>query len=105
MSCIPTRYIGLLTPNPPSRMLHAALLTYSPMFTACPSMSAVETCGEIEARSHDGSIVDGLSARQFARQNGGAVTLWVCMVPLFIHSRRPNHACAHGLCALAEQIH
>eukprot|EP00965_Chrysotila_dentata_P085663 2826141-Pleurochrysis_carterae.AAC.1 len=46
------------------------------MFTARPCMSAVETCDEIEARSHDGPIVDGRSARQFARQNGGAVTLW-----------------------------
>eukprot|EP00965_Chrysotila_dentata_P123144 4070709-Pleurochrysis_carterae.AAC.1 len=61
----------------------------------------LETCGEIEARSKDGSIVDGRSARQFARQNGGEV----CMVPFLIQSRRPNHACAHGLCALAEQSH
>eukprot|EP00965_Chrysotila_dentata_P246949 6207454-Pleurochrysis_carterae.AAC.3 len=39
-------------------------------------MGAVETCDEIEARSHDGPIVDGRTARQFARQNGGDVTLW-----------------------------
>eukprot|EP00965_Chrysotila_dentata_P113406 3748282-Pleurochrysis_carterae.AAC.1 len=70
------------------------------MFTARPCMSAIETCDEIVARSHDGPIADGRSARQFARQNGGDVRVW--MVPLLIHSRRPNHACAHGLFALAE---
>eukprot|EP00965_Chrysotila_dentata_P022449 743286-Pleurochrysis_carterae.AAC.2 len=46
------------------------------MFTARACMSAVENCDEIEARSYDGPIVDGWSARQFARQNGGDVTLW-----------------------------
>eukprot|EP00965_Chrysotila_dentata_P221079 6192181-Pleurochrysis_carterae.AAC.1 len=38
-------------------------------------MGAVKTCDEIEARLCDGQIVDGWSARQFARQNGGDVTL------------------------------
>eukprot|EP00965_Chrysotila_dentata_P193953 6176062-Pleurochrysis_carterae.AAC.1 len=74
------------------------------MFTARPCMSAVEICDEIEAISYDGPIVDGRPARQFARRNGGDVTLWVCMVPLLIFSRR-HHACAHGLCALADQSH
>eukprot|EP00965_Chrysotila_dentata_P256300 6212501-Pleurochrysis_carterae.AAC.2 len=46
------------------------------MFTARPCMNAVETCDEIEARLHDGPIVDGRLARQFARQNDGDVTLW-----------------------------
>eukprot|EP00965_Chrysotila_dentata_P156822 5181822-Pleurochrysis_carterae.AAC.2 len=64
-------------------------------------MSAVETCDEIEARSHGGHIVDGRVARQFARQKGGDV----CLVPLFIYYRRTNHACAHRLRALAEQSH
>eukprot|EP00965_Chrysotila_dentata_P242538 6204922-Pleurochrysis_carterae.AAC.1 len=36
-------------------------------------MGAVETCDEIEARVHDGPIMDGRSARQFARQNCGGV--------------------------------
>eukprot|EP00965_Chrysotila_dentata_P202493 6181158-Pleurochrysis_carterae.AAC.1 len=36
----------------------------------------VKACDEIEARSHDGPIVDGRSARQFAPQNSGDVTLW-----------------------------
>eukprot|EP00965_Chrysotila_dentata_P218251 6190483-Pleurochrysis_carterae.AAC.1 len=46
------------------------------MFTARPVMNAVETCDEIEARSHAGLIVDGRSVRQFARQNGCDVTLY-----------------------------
>eukprot|EP00965_Chrysotila_dentata_P091669 3026368-Pleurochrysis_carterae.AAC.2 len=46
------------------------------MFTARLCMSSVETCDEIEARSHDVPSVEGRSARQFARQNGGDVTLW-----------------------------
>eukprot|EP00965_Chrysotila_dentata_P168113 5551740-Pleurochrysis_carterae.AAC.1 len=48
------------------------------MFTARLGMGAVETCDEIEARSHGGPIVDGRSARQFARQNNGDVILCDC---------------------------
>eukprot|EP00965_Chrysotila_dentata_P225358 6194705-Pleurochrysis_carterae.AAC.2 len=44
------------------------------MLTARLCSGVVETCAEIEARSHDGQIVDRRSARQFARQNGGDLT-------------------------------
>eukprot|EP00965_Chrysotila_dentata_P237093 6201682-Pleurochrysis_carterae.AAC.3 len=43
----------------------------------------VKPCDEIAARSHDGPIVDGRSARQFARQNSGDVTLWDLHLSLY----------------------
>eukprot|EP00965_Chrysotila_dentata_P198586 6178887-Pleurochrysis_carterae.AAC.1 len=38
-------------------------------------LGAVETWDEIEARSHDGQLLDGRPVFQFARQIGGEVTL------------------------------
>eukprot|EP00965_Chrysotila_dentata_P167826 5542222-Pleurochrysis_carterae.AAC.1 len=46
------------------------------MTTTRPCSGAVETCDEIEARSYEGPIVDGRSARQVARHNSGDVILW-----------------------------
>eukprot|EP00965_Chrysotila_dentata_P175347 5787984-Pleurochrysis_carterae.AAC.2 len=69
-------------------------------------MGAVEACEEIEARSHEGPIVDGQSARQFARQNGGDVTLWVSQLSLACYAcLPPTYAWAHGPCAHARQSH
>eukprot|EP00965_Chrysotila_dentata_P086555 2857512-Pleurochrysis_carterae.AAC.2 len=65
------------------------------MFTARPCMSAVETCDVLEARSHDGPIVDGRSARQFARQNGGDVTLWDYHLSLECYSCLPFSPVSH----------
>eukprot|EP00965_Chrysotila_dentata_P155744 5147063-Pleurochrysis_carterae.AAC.1 len=59
------------------------------MYTARLCICAVETCDEIGARSHDGRLVDGRLPRQFARQNGGDVTLWDFYLRLACYARLP----------------
>eukprot|EP00965_Chrysotila_dentata_P192954 6175465-Pleurochrysis_carterae.AAC.2 len=71
MSFIPARYLGLSIPVLPcSPTMCATLPTYATMFTMRLCLGAVEACDGIEARSHFAPIMDGLSARPFARQKG-----------------------------------
>eukprot|EP00965_Chrysotila_dentata_P046399 1541741-Pleurochrysis_carterae.AAC.2 len=44
------------------------------MFATRLCLGDVKTCDETELRQHDGPVLDGRSAKLFARQNGGVVT-------------------------------
>eukprot|EP00965_Chrysotila_dentata_P186589 6160978-Pleurochrysis_carterae.AAC.4 len=71
MSYIVTpRYLGLSIP-----ILPCAQCTLY-MSTTRLFLRAVETCDGIEARSHFGHIVDGLSAWPFARHKGVDVCMY-----------------------------
>eukprot|EP00965_Chrysotila_dentata_P240025 6203442-Pleurochrysis_carterae.AAC.2 len=41
------------------------------MYTSRSCLGDVKTCDKTELRQHDGPILDGRSADQFARQNSG----------------------------------
>eukprot|EP00965_Chrysotila_dentata_P148698 4910636-Pleurochrysis_carterae.AAC.1 len=59
------------------------------MSTTSLCLGVVKTCDESEARSHDGPIVDGRYAKQFARQNSADVTLWDFHLSLACYARLP----------------